>query len=570
MATFTVTNLNDSGPGSFRDAVAQANAVPILDPNPTVNFGINGTITLTSGTIIITRSMTIENTTADTVIVFRDNTAADFRILEVSPNLTVTITGLVITNGASTLGAGILVGQGTNYTLNNMTFSQNNITSPPSTGGAGLFAAVNTVGNISNSIFINNTAPVSGGIFPVNANGGGILNLGVLTITYSTFDTNTANFGGAIFTPGQIDIRYSTIRNNRTFQNGGGIYFPDTFGQDNNIYYNSIYDNIADGSGGDGIDVATGAGNTVTISNNTFTQIIAPYSNNIAIYNFNGNVTLINNTIHNPINTETVSNPFNPDPGAVQPIMSIGNTILDVIFDAFTNLGNNFITSISGDPGLGPLLDNGGPTLTMLPNDGSPLIDAGNNALSDSPTDQRGFFRIVDGAIDIGSVEANSTPVCYSGESLVLAKNIKTGAISEICACDISSEVHMVYDIESKTFVPVKYNIVTGPVTRFMKIAKDTFAFNEPSEDFFVTGGHKLVIGNQTVKARNLPQAKRVKVKSQMVYSICTENKSILKINGLKVLAWGLQEWTDYSIKNNINWINNKPLKNKTLRNFNH
>ena len=49
-ATFTVTNLDDSGPGSLRDAIAQANATPDAD---TINFAVTGTITLTSGSLPI-------------------------------------------------------------------------------------------------------------------------------------------------------------------------------------------------------------------------------------------------------------------------------------------------------------------------------------------------------------------------------------------------------------------------------------------------------------------------------------------------------------------------------------
>jgi len=47
MATFTVTNLNDSGPGSLRAAITVANA----DSSGTatvINFTVNGTITLNS------------------------------------------------------------------------------------------------------------------------------------------------------------------------------------------------------------------------------------------------------------------------------------------------------------------------------------------------------------------------------------------------------------------------------------------------------------------------------------------------------------------------------------------
>jgi hypothetical protein len=58
---------------------------------------------------------------------------------------------------------------------------------------------------------------------------------------------------------------------------------------------------------------------------------------------------------------------------------------------------------------IGPLANNGGPTQTHLPVLGSPVIDAGDNALipAGTTTDQRGagFPRIVNGTMDIGAVE---------------------------------------------------------------------------------------------------------------------------------------------------------------------
>jgi hypothetical protein len=56
------------------------------------------------------------------------------------------------------------------------------------------------------------------------------------------------------------------------------------------------------------------------------------------------------------------------------------------------------------DPQLGPLGDNGGPTPTMLPQSGSPVLAAGDPAAA-PPTDQRGYIRTRGGAIDIGAVE---------------------------------------------------------------------------------------------------------------------------------------------------------------------
>jgi hypothetical protein len=61
------------------------------------------------------------------------------------------------------------------------------------------------------------------------------------------------------------------------------------------------------------------------------------------------------------------------------------------------------------DPLLGPLADNGGPTLTHALLPGSPAIDAGNNAYA-TDWDQRGpgYPRIVNGVIDIGAFEVQA------------------------------------------------------------------------------------------------------------------------------------------------------------------
>jgi hypothetical protein len=66
------------------------------------------------------------------------------------------------------------------------------------------------------------------------------------------------------------------------------------------------------------------------------------------------------------------------------------------------------------DPLLGPLLDNGGPTLTHALLSGSPAIHAGNNAYA-TDWDQRGpgYPRIVNGIIDIGAFEVQAPAASY-------------------------------------------------------------------------------------------------------------------------------------------------------------
>src|SRR5262249_1232586 len=73
------------------------------------------------------------------------------------------------------------------------------------------------------------------------------------------------------------------------------------------------------------------------------------------------------------------------------------------------------------DPQLEPLDNYGGPTQTMRPLPGSPLINTGDN--TDAPdTDQRGFPRIVLDFIDIGAVELQPDEFGpRSPESLLIA-----------------------------------------------------------------------------------------------------------------------------------------------------
>jgi hypothetical protein len=84
---------------------------------------------------------------------------------------------------------------------------------------------------------------------------------------------------------------------------------------------------------------------------------------------------------------------------------------------AFTNVGSLNNT----DPKLGPVCDNGGPTLTLALLPGSPAIDAGS-AVGAPATDQRGVPRPQGAGVDIGAFEYLYSPV-FTGATIQGATN---------------------------------------------------------------------------------------------------------------------------------------------------
>src|SRR4029077_9673404 len=125
-ATITVTNTSNSGAGSLRQALTNAN------DGDTIDFSVTtpATITLTSGELLVNKSVTISGPGAGQLSVDGNFASTVFHI---SPGKTVTISGLTITNGyaSGSHGGGIYNDHAT-LTVNNSTLSGN---STASSGG---------------------------------------------------------------------------------------------------------------------------------------------------------------------------------------------------------------------------------------------------------------------------------------------------------------------------------------------------------------------------------------------------------------------------------------------------
>jgi hypothetical protein len=416
----TVTNTNDSGPGSLRQALVDANGVD------TITFAVTGTIGLTSAELVIDKNLTLSGPGPDLLAVSRAS-KTQFRIFHVTAIRTVNIEGLTISGGdVFDYGGGILNDQAT-LILTNCSVVDNAAYS----GGGGIYNDDGGSLTIVNSIISGNRA--AGGKYPY---GGGVAG-GSLTITNSTISGNSAVGGGppcCIGAGGGIagggTMTNSTITGNYAGLDGGGISGGGTItnctisnngagGGTNNlpgtgggisgggsisnctISGNSVFGSVYKGAGlGGGIYASFG---TVTISNSTFSgNYIIEYGNGGGIYN---RATLeIGNTILNRT-------------GFGENIFNNGGTITSAGYNLSNDDGGGYLNGpgdlINTDPLLGPLQDNGGPTQThaLLPS--SSAVDAGDPSFAPPPWyDQRGpnFYRLRNDRIDIGSFEVQEGP----------------------------------------------------------------------------------------------------------------------------------------------------------------
>ena len=189
-ATITVTNTNDSGPGSLRQALTIAN------DGDTIGFAVTGTISLTSGELVIDKNIIISGPGPGLLTVARSQQAADFRIFNIPPSHTAEIDGLTITGG-SLVGNGGGISSGATLTISNCAISGNSIltTDGLQHSGAGIYN-VGTMTIVNSTV--NNNQALIGGFFPPD--GGGISNdVGTLTIQNTTISENTAaGYGGGV------------------------------------------------------------------------------------------------------------------------------------------------------------------------------------------------------------------------------------------------------------------------------------------------------------------------------------------------------------------------------------
>lgn len=297
-ATFTVTTNADSGAGSLRDAVAQANTAAGAD---IIVFASGVTNVVLSSQIDITDVLTITgNGTAATVVSGNNAT----RIFNTSSPLT--LNSLTLTNGSASGDGGAInvqsYGGPVGLTLNQVLVQ--NSTATNRGGGVYFYASADLDSlRVSNSTFIGNSAP--------NADGGGLWARGAyggtVSIVQTRFHSNSAGYGGAAVRVseaygGTILLDQLVVTSNTanpTGSYGGGaieLNDPEAVGA---RVSRSYFANNTSGNVG-GALLVVGNDETVIIENNTFVSNTAAYGGGAVYLSSQGNqITFRHNTVVN-------------------------------------------------------------------------------------------------------------------------------------------------------------------------------------------------------------------------------------------------------------------------------
>lgn len=428
-AEFVVDRINDGGPGSLRAAIDAANAAAGAD-RIVFDVALAGA-TLSISAPAPTIAGEVEIVGPDGAPAMLQSTGAD-RVLAIvtSPNTIVSLRGLVLAGGRRPdADGGCLWIDRASVLLERI-----RLTDCQAKGGGAVAAESGALLEVQDSRIDHSRA---------QNNGGGILAFGPLFIGGSEIDHNAVDGVGYV--------------------NGGGVYANGSDTQtpvwilDSRLHHNTALsatpDDSSSGSAGGALFASSGkllvqrssfyanrARYAAAINRNGFVGeaisariVNSTFSRNAgmaAIEVLTGSLALEHSTIadnHRYENlpwTAAALNAWAVAPLRVYDSVAAGNYAEGGGFDlsgggaavtvAFSLVGRSAPGAIDPtqpgsnllgiDAGLAPLAWNGGPTPTMRPLPGSPLIDAGLD-VDLPPTDQRGFARRAGTAIDIGAVE---------------------------------------------------------------------------------------------------------------------------------------------------------------------
>jgi len=258
-----------------------------------------------------------------------------------------------------------------------VTVSRSTFLSNTASNGAGLYSQQGAA--IAESTFAGNTAGQSGGALMIT---GGTLALDRSTLSGNVVTATTFG-GGAIFaSAASLVVTNTTLSGNTSMHHGGGLYLNSGTANFNYVTFTGNQaDSDADGAGDGGGAWVAPAGATLNVRNTL----------------------LAANADLSPLNPPTVTRHMD----CSGPLASQGYNLLgEATGCTFTQVLGDQVGDAANpkNPRLAPLQDNGGPTLTHALRPDSPALNNANPATC-APVDQRNQPRPDGPACDIGAFE---------------------------------------------------------------------------------------------------------------------------------------------------------------------
>jgi CSLREA domain-containing protein len=492
-----INNANSNSDTTGGDCAAGAGADTIILPGGIYTLTIAGAEenNNTTGDLDVRDNLMIEGAGAEVTII--DGNSLD-RVLDIPVgSLTVELNNLTVANGyhlgtpSVGYGGGIRNLSGSDLTLNASIVRNNMVEGEDYGTGAGIYH-INGSLTLNDSVIQENASlpadnSCCGGIITAAsgqpatvilnnsqvisntaANGAGIANT-ASSNSVSTVILNDSLVAGNIaseFTGGiwatynvgtvnaatVLTLNRSTVRDNQAAGLAGGISAlgipANNIGAIVTLNQSTISGNQASIGGGLRVNGAL----EVTVSNSTLSGNVAT-STGGGIYT-NSPVTLINSTLSGNLATDGGAGIYNDSAGVV----TIRNSLVANSAGSDCAGGGSWSTggypnlngdgscpgfTITTDPLLGPLQDNGGPTWTHALLAGSPALDTADDVVCATPpvngVDQRGVSRSQGLACDIGAFElevetepisdlaaANDSPTAL-GEATTLTATLASG-----------------------------------------------------------------------------------------------------------------------------------------------
>ncbi len=428
-----VTNCNDSGAGSLRDAISIAASGQTIDLTAT---GCS-TITMTTGHIVIIQEDLVLQGPGSHLLTIDGGYLFSLRHAGAG---TLGVHDLTVANGLNYLDAshngnpkgGCIFSYGTVSLTTSVVQSCRAETANPSyyAAGGAIYARYRV--NLTNSVVVLSSA----GTPSSDGSGGAIFTPGAAVIAYSSVALGYAStIGGAIVAGNGFFMEFSSVTFNQSYRAGALDVSGDITIANSTIMYN----NAAVGGAGYLIGYSASSPAT-TVSNSTISGNTAQAVGGIATAGYPAriaNSTIAFNTEANAADLIYGAGLYAGAATELESTIVANNTLThsvdgpvsDDIGGGGVLSGNNNLTlsvaagqmappdTIYADPLLNVLSYNGGSTATHALSPLSPALDAGNN-VAFLANDQRGpgFARVIGANADIGAFELDFTDVIFADD----------------------------------------------------------------------------------------------------------------------------------------------------------